>query len=57
MPTIEKGELIGPMQKGITYMVRPRMLPSKSEVILAFISTGSAQLLVGPASSCRRLQI
>src|SRR4051795_9571111 len=42
---------IGPMQNGMTYMVRPRMHPRYSSVIVAFISAGSIQLLVGPASA------
>src|SRR3954469_7968448 len=42
---------IGPMQNGMTYMVRPRMHPRYSSVITAFISPGSIQLLVGPASA------
>lgn len=40
----------GPMQKGTTKRVRPRMLPRYSSVIVARISSGSTQLLVGPAS-------
>src|SRR5271157_1439459 len=39
------------MLNGITYMVRPRMQPSKRESSVARISAGGAQLLVGPASS------
>ena len=39
------------MLKGITYMVRPRMLPSKWPRRIPFSSWGSFQLLVGPASS------
>ena len=34
----------------MTYIVRPTMAPSNSFVSVAFISAGSAQLLVGPAS-------
>ena len=34
----------------MTYIVRPTMAPSDSFVSVAFISAGSAQLLVGPAS-------
>ena len=41
----------GPMEKGTTYMVRPCMQPLNRPSSLARISTGSAQLLVGPASS------
>jgi hypothetical protein len=40
----------GPMQNGTTYIVRPRMQPSNRPFSRARISTGSAQLLVGPAS-------
>ena len=39
------------MLKGMTYSVRPFMQPVKRPVSVAFISAGSAQLLVGPASS------
>ena len=45
------GEPIGPMEKGSTYMVRPRMQPLKSSFSLRRISKGSTQLLVGPALS------
>ena len=41
----------GPMQNGITYMVRPRMAPSKISANVWRISLGAIQLLVGPASS------
>src|SRR6266536_2648579 len=41
----------GPMQNGITYIVRPHMQPSKSSVKVLRISSGAIQLLVGPASS------
>ena len=41
----------GPMQNGITYMVRPRMQPSKISANVLRISAGAIQLLVGPASS------
>src|SRR5919205_3875656 len=41
----------GPMQNGMTYMVRPRMHPRYSSVMTDFISAGSIQLLVGPASA------
>ena len=36
----------------MTYMVRPFMAPVYSFFSLAYISWGSIQLLVGPASSC-----
>jgi len=39
------------MLKGMTYIVRPFMLPRKSSVSCARIFVGSSQLLVGPASS------
>ncbi len=39
------------MQKGTTYIVRPRMQPAKSSPKVARISAGAIQLLVGPASS------
>ena len=40
----------GPMQNGMTYMVRPRMHPSKISARVPRISSGAIQLLVGPAS-------
>ena len=46
------GEPMGPMLKGITYMVRPFMQPLKSPLRVWRISAGSVQLLVGPASAC-----
>ena len=39
------------MQNGMTYIVRPRMQPRYSSVIVRFISAGAIQLLVGPASA------
>ncbi len=56
-PYLERGEPIGPMQKGITYRVRPFIQPCIRSCSFFFIFTGSIQLLVGPASSFRRLQI
>ena len=41
----------GPMEKGTMYIVRPRMQPLKVSRRIVFISLGSIQLLVGPASS------
>ena len=41
----------GPMQNGTTYIVRPRMQPSKTSANVLRISSGAIQLLVGPASS------
>src|SRR5688572_4700673 len=45
------------MQKGITYIVRPFMQPLNFSFKIFFISLGYIQLLVGPASSFRRVQI
>jgi hypothetical protein len=39
------------MLNGTTYIVRPAIEPSKRSRRTAFISAGSIQLLVGPASS------
>ena len=44
------GEPSGPIEKGTTYIVRPSIEPRYSSVMVAFISAGSRQLLVGPAS-------
>ena len=41
----------GPMLNGTTYIVRPRIDPSKSGRSVLRISSGAIQLLVGPASS------
>ena len=49
-PSIGFVGVVGPMQNGMTYIVRPRMQPRYSSVIVAFISAGSHQLLVAPAS-------
>jgi hypothetical protein len=47
------GEPTGPMLNGITYRVRPFIEPLKRSTSVAFMSAGSCQLLVGPASfSC-----
>jgi hypothetical protein len=48
---------MGPIENGITYIVRPRMQPSKRRFKVARISRGSTQLLVGPASSFLSLQM
>ena len=56
-PTSEIGEPSGPIENGTTYIVRPRMLPSKRSSSVSRISLGSAQLLVGPASSSRSEQM
>src|SRR5258706_435268 len=57
IPMCEISEPIGPMLNGITYMVLPFMHPSSSLLSVCFISFGSTQLLVGPASSFLRLQM
>lgn len=53
-PIADRGEPSGPMQKGTTYMVRPRMEPRNrpfSPAKMSRISAGAFQWLVGPASS------
>ena len=45
------------MLNGITYIVRPAMQPSNRPCRIDFISAGSIQLLVGPASSAIREQM
>ena len=50
MPICENGDPTGPMQKGMMYIVRPAIQPSKMLLILIFMSPAGAQLLVGPAS-------
>jgi len=50
-PSFEMLPPRGPIENGTTYIVRPRMLPSNSGCSVFFISAGSAQLFVGPASS------
>src|SRR3954470_17554818 len=50
-PMCAMGEPSGPMLKGTTYIVRPRMQPLKRPLSVERISPGSTQLLVGPASS------
>ena len=51
------GEPTGPMEKGSTYMVRPRMEPVKSCLIRLRMTSGSSQLLVGPALSLESEQM
>src|ERR1039458_8802925 len=55
-PICEMGEPTGPIEKGRTYMVRPRMEPLKSCFIRLRMTKGSSQLLVGPALSLEREQ-
>ena len=47
----------GPIENGTTYNVRPRMHPRNKPSSVARICAGSTQLLVGPASSARSLQM
>ena len=56
-PSWEMSLPSGPMQNGTTYMVRPRMHPSKISPNVLRISSGAIQLLVGPASSSRSEQM
>ncbi len=55
----EIGEPRGPIEKGTTYIVRPRIEPPKSLLSTPRISAGSRQLLVGPASSscCEQMKV
>src|SRR4051812_28930479 len=46
-----------PITNGMTYIVRPRIEPRYSSVIVARISSGAIQWLVGPASASSRLQM
>ena len=50
-------EPMGPMENGITYIVRPRMQPSNRRSSVRRISRGAIQLFVGPASSLSWLQM
>ena len=52
-PSWEMREPSGPMEYGMTYMVRPRIDPANRPFKVARISLGSAQLFVGPASTSR----
>src|SRR3954454_11450536 len=47
----EIAEPSGPIENGTTYIVRPAIEPRKSSVSVSRISSGSRQLLVGPASA------
>src|ERR1043166_7045805 len=49
-PNCEMGDPNGPIQNGMTYIVRPFIAPSNFGFKRAFISAGAIQLLVGPAS-------
>ena len=50
MPISAIGEPSGPMLKGTTYSVRPRIEPANFSCRTSRISFGARQLLVGPAS-------
>ena len=52
----EIGEPSGPIENGTTYIVRPRIEPLKSSRSTPRISSGSRQLLFGPASTSAREQ-
>ena len=56
-PSWEISPPSGPMQNGTTYMIRPRMHPSKISANVSRISSGAIQLLVGPASCSRSEQM
>ena len=58
-PISDMGDPTGPMLKGRTYIVRPRITPLKRLFNLARISCGSIQLFVGPASSfdCEQMNV
>ena len=56
-PIGDMGDPIGPMLNGSTYIVRPAIEPSKSDLNLRRIANGSSQLLVGPAASFEREQM
>ena len=56
-PTRLMVEPAGPMRYGITYIVRPFMLPLNHAAAFFFASAGAIQLLVGPASSFSRVQM
>src|SRR5579875_3098049 len=56
-PSLGSSAPSGPIQKGTTHMVRPRIQPRYRSVIVDRILTGSIQLLVGPASISRSAQM
>jgi len=56
-PMFAMGEPMGPMLYGMTYIVRPAIAPANNPCSFSFIFAGSAQLLVGPASSKVREQM
>src|SRR6266496_3202791 len=56
-PTFVSGESGGPMMYGTTNMVRPRIAPFSSPYNFEYVSAGSDQLFVGPASSLVGVQM
>ena len=56
-PILLKGEPTGPIENGITYIVRPFMEPLKIEPARRYPSSGDIQLFVGPASSRNPVQM
>ena len=56
-PTFVNGESGGPMMYGTTNMVRPRIAPSSNPYSFEYVSAGSDQLFVGPASSLVGVQM
>ena len=59
MPYLARGDSGLPMEKGITYMVRPAMQPSKILPNSSFISAGAFQWFVtpAPASSFAQMKV
>ena len=51
------GEPSGPIENGTTYIVRPCIEPRKRPASVSRISSGSRQLLVGPASDSSSQQM
>jgi hypothetical protein len=56
-PILLNGEPTGPMEKGITYIVRPRIAPRRISPARRYPSSGDIQLFVGPASSRSAVQM
>src|SRR5882762_8984000 len=56
-PILAIGLPTGPIENGTTYNARPRIQPANKASSVARISPGAIQLLVGPASSRRSLQM
>ena len=53
----EMWEPSGPIENGTTYIVRPFIEPEKRSFRVSRISSGSVQLLFGPASTSRSEQM